>query len=45
MMKIPVLKMRIARMMMKAYVHLLEEGDDGCSVMDRVLLLRWVERI
>ena len=32
-------------MMMKAYVHLLEEGDNGCSVMENVLLLRCVERI
>ncbi len=40
-MKIPVLKTRMARTMMKAYVHLLEEGDGGCSVMDHVLLLWW----
>jgi len=30
--KIPVLMMRMARMTVNAYIHFLEEGDDGCSV-------------
>jgi hypothetical protein len=33
-----VLRMRMAKMITKAYAHLLEEGGDGCSVMDYVLL-------
>ena len=32
--------MRMARMMVKAYIHLLDKGDDGCSVMDSILLLQ-----
>ncbi len=32
------LKMIMARMMMKAYVNLLDEEDDGCSVINHVLL-------
>ena len=41
MVKIPVLTMRMVRVMMKAYVHLLMEGDDGCSVMTMFSFIDW----